>query len=119
MSYITDTTHVLHKLNSLSILSHNALLVTLDVKSLYTNTPHYEGITTCDTALTSRIVQDVPTDDLITLLSCLIIGDNQYLQIHGTAMGTRMAPSYANILIAQLEQALLARESVLVKLEQK
>ena len=40
-----------------------------------------------------------------------VFGDKHYLQIHGTAMGTRMAPSHANIFMAQLEQSLLARPS--------
>ena len=35
-------------------------------------------------------------------------GDQHFLQIHGTAMGTRMAPSYANIFMGKLEQELLA-----------
>ena len=84
------------------------------MKSLYTNIPHDEGITACHTALTTRSVQDPPTDDLITLISYIlkknnsVFRDKNYLQIHGTAMGTRMAPSYANIFMVQLEQSLLA-----------
>ena len=29
--------------------------------------------------------------------------DNHYLQIHGTAMGTKMAPSYANLFLGFFE----------------
>ena len=32
---------------------------------------------------------------------------NYYLQINGTAMGTKMAPSYANIFMGNLEERLL------------
>ena len=32
-----------------------------------------------------------------------------YLQKHGTAMGTRMAPSYANVFLEKLESDLLHR----------
>jgi hypothetical protein len=32
---------------------------------------------------------------------------NHYLQINGTAMGTKMAPSYANIFMGDLEEQLL------------
>jgi hypothetical protein len=32
---------------------------------------------------------------------------NHYLQINGTAMGTKMAPSYANIFMGDLEERLL------------
>ena len=43
-SYIQDTTHFLRILNSIDYLPDNALLVTMDVTSLYTNIPHDEGI---------------------------------------------------------------------------
>jgi hypothetical protein len=33
---------------------------------------------------------------------------NHYLQINGTAMGTKMAPSYANIFMGDLEERLLS-----------
>jgi len=36
------------------------------------------------------------------------LGDSHFLEIHGTAMGTRMAPSYANIFMGKLEKELLA-----------
>jgi hypothetical protein len=32
---------------------------------------------------------------------------NHYLQINGTAMGTKMAPSYTNIFMGDLEERLL------------
>jgi hypothetical protein len=32
---------------------------------------------------------------------------NHYLQINGTAMGTKMAPPYANIFMGDLEERLL------------
>ena len=43
-SYIKDTTHFLNKLDSISTLPNDSLLVTLDVSSLYTNIPHTEAI---------------------------------------------------------------------------
>ncbi len=39
----------------------------------------------------------------------IVFNDEQYLQVQRTAMGTRMAPSYANLFMAKLEQDLLAR----------
>ena len=35
--------------------------------------------------------------------------EEHYLQIHGTAMGTQMAPSYANIFMGDLERKILTQ----------
>ena len=40
-----------------------------------------------------------------------LFDDQHYLQVHGTAMGTQMAPSYANIFMGHLEDGLLASTS--------
>ena len=49
-------------------------------------------------------------------MPCLILKENSlqfnrrhYLQIHGTAMGTKMAMAFANIFMAKIEKALSAR----------
>ena len=118
-SYIKDTTHFLCKIQSVTNLPSNTLLVTLDVTSLYTNIPHDEGIAACATALNTRQSQLPPTADLVTLITHILkknsfeFGDRHYLQIHGTAMGTRMAPSYANLFMANLEVSFLACPSIL------
>ena len=43
-SYIKDTTDFLNKLEKINRVPEGALLVTMDVTSLYTNIPHKEGI---------------------------------------------------------------------------
>ena len=88
------------------------LLVTLDVKSLYTNIPHIEGREACRAALNSRQVLQPPTEDLIHLIKLMhtknfVFRGEHYLQNLGTAMGTQMAPSYANILMGDLERKIL------------
>ena len=35
--------------------------------------------------------------------------NNYYIQLHGTAMSTRMAPAYANLFIGDVEKKLLAQ----------
>ena len=118
-SYVKDTTHFLQKIDSMGTLPSNTILVTLDVSSLYTNIPHEEGISTCAEVLATRQTEDPPTHDLTTLVATIlrknnfIFGDQHYLQIHGTAMGTRMAPSYANLFMAKLEKSLLSRPTTL------
>jgi hypothetical protein len=89
------------------------VLVSLDVTSLYTNIPHEDGINACREAWDTRTVKDPPTDALVKLLTLILKCNNfefngqHFLQIQGTAMGTKMAPSYANIFMGKLEGQLL------------
>ena len=104
-SYIKDTTDFLLKLKSAGIPPPGSLLVTLDVRSLYTNIPHAEGIEACRELLNTRVVQEPPTENINNLITLILtknnfsFNDKHYLQLKGTAMGTYMAPSYANIFI--------------------
>ena len=52
------------KVQSLTNLPSDTLLVTLDVSSLYTNIPHAEGIAACIESLNTRETQSPPTVDL-------------------------------------------------------
>ena len=61
-SYIKDTAHFLNKLNSISTLPNDTLLVTLDVQSLYTNIPHTEGIQAARLHLDERTSKTPPTE---------------------------------------------------------
>ena len=100
-------------------LPPETLLVSMDVISLYTNIPHEDGIKACEEVWEARAVKDPPTQILINLLTLVLKCNNfefngkHYLQIQGTAMGTKMAPSYANIFIGRLERRLL--QSVILK----
>ena len=77
--------------------------VTMDVTSVYTNITHDDGIVACRQIWEQRTVQEPPTECLVEMLtlaakhSNFTFDGNHYLQINGTAMGTNMAPSYANI----------------------
>ena len=90
-------------------LPNNAILVTLDVSSLYTNIPHNEGIDACRRFLDTRTDKHIPTETLCDLLRIILTMNNftfnqhHYLQIHGTAMGTKMAPSFANLFLGIFE----------------
>ncbi|MCP3928543.1 MAG: hypothetical protein GY705_05515, partial [Bacteroidetes bacterium] len=104
-AYVKDTTDFLNKTKDLKDLPSNALLVTLDVESLYTNIPHNFGIQaakcTLEKARKTRGIQ--PTNkSLLKLLELVLtknnfqFNGNVFLQLQGTAMGTKLAVGYAN-----------------------
>ena len=70
----------------------------MDVTSLYKNIPQEEGITTVCNAY-ERFHNNkppIPTHFLIDIIR-LILKENSF-QIRGTATGTKMAVSFANLL---------------------
>ena len=73
----------------------------MDVVSLYTNIPHDEGIRSIQDLLNSNRQNQLPTNaNLIRLLEMVLKMNNftftnkNYLQINGTVIGTRVAPTY-------------------------
>ena len=123
-SYTQDTTHFLNHIehfnSDLGPLSTRTILVTADVTSLYTNIPHGEGIQACREALETRVTQRPPTDQLIRLLELILKVNNfqfngeNYLQIEGTAMGTPVAPTYANMFMGNLEKRILSHANSII-----
>ena len=112
-SYLQDTTDFLRKQDALGPLPPDTLLVSMDVTSLYTNIPHQDGIQACEEVWETRTNKDPPTETLIKLLTLVLkcnsfeFNGKHYLQVQGTAMGTKMAPAYANIFMGRLENQLL------------
>ena len=108
-SYICDTTDFIKRLRALGKLPKNSLLVTLDVSSLYTNIATDEGLTIVREEL-GKSRQNNPSAETITLLLEKVLklnnftfGDLNYIQIKGTAMGTRAAPNFANVYMGRFE----------------
>jgi hypothetical protein len=108
-SFIKDTTDYIQKMATLNPLPSNTTLVT----SLYTNIPHSDGIEACKDIWESRSVKVPPTDCLVTMLTMVLKKNNftfngdHYLQINGTTMCIKMAPSYANTFMGKFEKQLL------------
>ena len=99
--HVKDKKHFLNHIEKLPPLPPNALLVTADAMSLYTNIPHQEGIaaviyfmeeykhllpTNCPPPHIVRIILD-----FILKHSPFKFMDTHIHQILGTSMGTRMA----------------------------
>ena len=109
-SYVRDSTHLINILKDFNI-QPGILLCTLDVTSSYTNIPHSEGIQSIKEMLAIHKPPDtLPHNSYIIELLELVLTNNHfefngefYHQLSGTAMGTKLAPSYANLFIAKFE----------------
>ena len=115
-SYIKDTKEFIKYIESTK-LPKDCILCTLDVSSLYTNIPTEDGIHATLQAIENWEDKDPscpPTSWLKKLLELILyknvfrFNDNFYIQKQGTAMGTRMAPAYANIFMGTLESRILS-----------
>lgn len=113
-SYIKDTTHFLREISNLCI-PKESYLVTLDVSSLYTNIPHDDGILSLIDMYELHKQPDTPDGHVVATLARLVLElntfefNNKYFrQVSGTAMGTKMAPNYANIFMGKLESQFLS-----------
>ena len=111
-SYLKDTTHLINILQGKKLAPRD-ILVTIDVKSLYTNIPHNEGIQALN-----RTMEETDIHPMKKLLICRLanivltknyfeFNNKLYRQTQGTAMGTRMAPSCANIFMKYIELQLI------------
>ena len=101
-SYLKDDNDFMRKINDINQkyqLPKNALLVTWDVKSLYTSIPHKDGLEALKKTLEEENVNKSKATTILDF-SKLVLTSNyfkflgqSYLQKSGTAMGTKMAPS--------------------------
>ena len=115
-SYIEDTPDILRyfeKINEEETLPENAKPVSIDIKSMYSNIPIEEGLEAFKEELDKREDKTIPTEFILKLLK-LVLESNIFefdreffIQLLGTAMGTRVAPTYANLFMAKLEKFML------------
>lgn len=116
-SFLRDTTQLINELNDLTVEPDSFLVTIDDVKSLYTCIPHKESILACAEALNNSKANNPDQPDTKTLINLLevVLKNNtfefdgkSYIQLQGTAMGTKLAPAYANIFMGKLEQTILS-----------
>ena len=116
-SHLRDSSHFIAILRQTSI-SHSTLLFTLDVESLYTCIPIEDGIQAVSRAFLQNPDPSRPDLTLLSLLRLTLstnnfcFDDQEWLQIHGVAMGKAYGGSFANLFLGQWEkQALSSFES--------
>ena len=109
-SYTRDSTDTINKISQLQDKTKETdILVSMDVRSLYTNIPNNEGLQAVTDALNASPTQ-LPTRVITTFLFLILTLNNfifngiNYLQRTGCVMGTKCAPSYANIFMGMFEE---------------
>jgi hypothetical protein len=112
-SHCRDTFHFLETLPK--TVDNDSTLTTFDVTSLYTNIPHdlgYQAIEYWIDIHKDKIPAKFTKDFIMNSLKMILennffsFEDNIYLQISGTAMGTKVAPTYASLVMGYLEEKL-------------
>ena len=123
-SYVKDTTEFINQIEATKLPTH-CKLASIDVSSLYTNIPHEEGIQSALYFLKNNPDRykypEQPNPEILGELINLVLKHNVfefdekfYLQIQGTAMGTKMAPAYANLFMGRLETKLINKAPNLI-----
>ena len=80
-TYLKDTKHLLQLLRDLPPLTHDTILVTADVSSLYTNIPHDKGIEVALRALETNkhiLPNDTPNNTIIKQFLRFILKENYF-----------------------------------------
>jgi len=107
---VKDTKSLIVDLEQSPVEEREGIFITADIASLYTNIDTKLGLSLVRAFLTE---QKVPEDRIALLMALLsFVMENSYLsfkdcvyhQIDGTAMGTSVAPIYANIVVYMLER---------------
>ena len=103
-------TNFINKLEEIKTVPKRAILVTVDVKSLYTNMPHNEGISTVARYLETDNTTTTSTRVILKFLSLVLnlnnftFNDENILQIKGCSMGAKCSCAYANIFMGKFEE---------------
>ena len=102
-----DTWDLLDKLRDIEVPS-NAILVTADVQSLYTNKQPNKGLEALR-KMYDKYDISLPFEEINRLLELRLLHNyflfnDQWFQTSGTAMGKKYAPSFANIFMANLDK---------------
>ena len=113
--YIKNTNHFLNKIKELGSLPDRAILSTMDVVGLYPNIPHGEGLASLRGFLETRDNKQISSDTLTELAKVVLknsifeFDEKTFKQKRATAIGTKFAPPYAILFIADFEEKMLER----------
>ena len=115
-SYVKDTTHMLNILDSFRFrdVDRQRLIITMDIKSLYTVIPNEGGLRALQYYLDKREILEPPTDtllrmaELVLTLNTFEFSGEYYKQTGGVTMGSRLGPNYACLFVGHEEERILS-----------
>lgn len=116
-SFLRDSNHFKAIISNLNINASD-FFVTFDVESLYTNIPIPEGLQAINLSLSNHPMPNRPDKYIMKLLEITLFrndfrfADKTFLQIKGTAMGKKYAPSFANLFMHFWENNALLQSSL-------
>ena len=108
-SHIKDTTDFINKIEQIRDITNNTILVTMDVKSLFTQIPHSEGISPVARTLEKMKESKMSNRVIIKFLSLTLylnsfeFNGKHYLQTKGSSMGSKNSCRYADIFMDAFE----------------
>ncbi|XP_070550150.1 uncharacterized protein [Ptychodera flava] len=128
-TYIKDTTDFIRKMDSIQA-PNNAILVTLDVVSMYTNTQHDDAIQAIGKALNNATqtnneqtnIHKPPTEYMLAMLNIILknntfeFNNEFYKQTCGCAMGSPSSPNIADITFHELELKIIHQHTTKISL---
>ena len=106
----TRTTTLIEDLNKSRPFPEGTLLVSWDVVSMFPNIDNNLGIKAVNDALNSREVQILSTECIVEAVKICLEHNNShfqeqhFLQTHGTAMGPKIACSYADLAMGIIDE---------------
>ena len=111
---VSEVMHILCS-NYLPKLPNNIILCAVDVVGLYPNIPHEEGLSALRKRLDNRMEKYISSDTLCDLAPVVLknnifkFGKKTLKQKRGTAIGTKFAPPYSILFMAELEEEILRK----------
>lgn len=112
-SFIRDSMDFINKIPK--NINKETILVSFDVVNLYTSIPHELGLEAIEYWLdnySTSLTRPFPKDFILKAITIVLrentfqFDNTDYKQIQGTAMGTKMAPAYATLVMGYLEMQL-------------
>ena len=94
----------------------------MDVKSLYPSIPRELGLQACEEALKQRSDKRIPTNAVMKMIETVLdnnifkFNGKDYIQIEGTAIGSRLGRNFACTYLGKWEEELLSKAKVTPKM---